>query len=186
MWAGGGASAGAGTHHDLAAFDHGDSEVEDLHLDGFDIGGLQVSAAELVGGAHDEVIFWGPQPTRLGQGVGAGAHEVVQGSVECQVMGVPRDSAGSGPWAGGDGVQRGTDPELPSWRVHIGMVPMAHRGGWCDLERSRSGTAPASLSGSLKTRLWLWAIAFQPSGYGPALCVRTGPCLCSRPHGQPP
>lgn len=37
VWAG---ELGAGTYRDFAAFDQRDSEVEDLHLDGSDVGGL--------------------------------------------------------------------------------------------------------------------------------------------------
>ena len=129
-WTGGGdREASAGTHHDLAAFEHPDSDAEGLHLDGFDVGGLQVSTAELVGGAHKEVILQGLQQARPGEDVGAGAHEVVQGSIECQVVGVPPDSAGGRPWARGDGVQRCTHLDLPSGRVHVVMVPTAHWGG---------------------------------------------------------
>lgn len=37
---------GGGTHHDLVTFDQRASEVGDLHMDGFDEGGLQVAASE--------------------------------------------------------------------------------------------------------------------------------------------
>lgn len=80
---------GGGTHHDLAAFDQRDFEVEHLYVDGFHVGDLQVPTLELVGSTHDEVVLEGPRPARPGQGVAAGAHEVVQGSVKRQVVGVP-------------------------------------------------------------------------------------------------
>lgn len=98
---------GRGTYHNLVAFDQRDSEVEDLYVDGFHIGDLQVPTSELIGGAHDKVVLEGSQPAKLGEGVAAGAHEVVQGSIKCQVVGIPRDSAGGRPWEGGNGVQRG-------------------------------------------------------------------------------
>lgn len=80
---------GRGTHHDLAAFDQRDSQVEDLQVDGSDVRSLQVPIAKFIGDTHDEVVFPGPKLARSTQDVAAGAHEVVQGSVECQVVGVP-------------------------------------------------------------------------------------------------
>lgn len=53
------------------------------------MGDLLIPTSELIGGAHDKVVVEGPQPAKLGEGVAAGAHEVVQGSVECQVVGIP-------------------------------------------------------------------------------------------------
>lgn len=58
-------------------------------MNSFHVGYFQVPTLELVGSAHNEVVVDGPQPARLGQGIAASAHEVVQGSVKCQVVGIP-------------------------------------------------------------------------------------------------
>lgn len=80
--------AGGGTYHDLVAFDQRDSLFEDLYVDGSHMGDLRIPAPELIGGAHDEVVVEGPRKAELSKDVAAGAHEVVQGSVECQVVGI--------------------------------------------------------------------------------------------------
>ena len=63
---------------------------------------------------------------------------MVQGAIEGQVVGVTRGCAGGGTCGEEDGVHSLTPPrpgsfdsELPSWRVHIGMVPTAHPQMWC-------------------------------------------------------
>lgn len=80
---------GRGTYHNLVAFDQRDSEFEDLYVDGGHMGGLHIPTLELVGGAHNKVVVKGPWPAKLGEGVATGAHEVVQGSIKCQVVGIP-------------------------------------------------------------------------------------------------
>lgn len=107
---------------------------------------------------------------------------MVQGSVERQVVGVPRDSAGGRPWAGGDGVQRRSDPELPTQWVHVGMVP----------PRLMVWLGEVKVRDCSNRILWILEDAalplgnrFPAPGYAPALCSKTGPCLCLKPREQP-
>lgn len=72
-----------GTYHNLSTFEQGDFEVKDLHVNSFDVGDFQVTITYLIGGAHDKVVLLRFGPARLGQYISAGAHEVMQSSIEC-------------------------------------------------------------------------------------------------------
>lgn len=76
------------TYHDPSTFEQGDFEVKDLHMDSFDIGDFQVAITDLIGDTHNKVIFLNIGPARPGQYISAGAHKIMQSSIECQVVGV--------------------------------------------------------------------------------------------------
>jgi hypothetical protein len=109
-------------------------------------------------------------PARLGQDIIAGTHKVMQGAIECHVVGVPEGSAGGATWGGEDRLWRlivpcpgNLDAGLPSWRTCIAMVlmPVLGLGGLLgsvvDSGMSRRGVVlPNFTLGALKMLLLFW------------------------------
>lgn len=87
-WCCGVVEAAEDTYHDCSAFEQGDFEVEDLHVDSFDTGDFQVAVMNLVGDTHYKVVVMSIGPARLRQYICAGAHKMMQSSIKCQVVGV--------------------------------------------------------------------------------------------------